>query len=297
MVYVYPQLSKNNFFVFRRCSTGLGNLLFCWARSIIFANKYNLKVISPTWFQLTFGPFIRFEKDKRSYLGLFKSHSDEIVFVEKLSVLLKAKKITEKDFFENIGFYTKSKEKYVISFTEMGDFNSIENKSSLISKYLKIITKNKHKKGLDFNFENSISIHVRKGDFLTTKQSTPDDFFIDIIAGIRKYIGGEIKVYIFTDASDKDCSKLLTSIPNSEKLSFGSSIADILALSNSNILIGSKNSTFSWWAGFIGQIPMIWPNGTKIKIKTIENSKEVIVDNFEGLPVSFKNKLNIRFKN
>ena len=296
MVYIHPKLSKNNFFFFRRCSTGLGNLLFCWARSVVFASKYNLKILSPTWFQLTLGPFIRFEKDKRSYFDLFKSHPDEIKYLSKFSILLKAKKITEGEFLKNKEFYKNSHDSYVISYTEMGDFNSIENDSKIISNYLKIITKNKHKRGLDFNFENSISIHVRKGDFLSTNQSTPDDFFINIITAIRNYIGHDIKVYIFSDATDSECANLLAGINNSERITFNSSIGDILALSQSNILIASKNSTFSWWAGFIGQMPVIWPNGTKIKIHSKKNTKEVIIENFESLPIFFKNELQLRFK-
>jgi len=292
MVYVYPKLSKNNLILFRRCSTGLGNLLFVWSNSIIFAHKHNLKVITPTWFQLTLGPFIRFEKDKRSYFGLFRSHPDEIKYFEKISILLNAKKITEIEFLKNKDFYIKSPENYVISYTEMGDINAIENDSNIISNYLKVITKEKHNRGLNFNFEESISIHVRKGDFLATNQSTSDLFFIDIIEGIRKFTNNKLKVYMFTDATDKQCDFLLKNIDNIERITFGSSIADILALSQSNILIGSKNSTFSWWAGFIGQMPMIWPNGTKIKINRKENNNEIIAENFENIPQFFKTRLS-----
>lgn len=53
--------------------SGLANCLFVYARAIIMANKYKLDIINPSWIQFNIGPYIRREKDKRHYNGLFDS--------------------------------------------------------------------------------------------------------------------------------------------------------------------------------------------------------------------------------
>lgn len=286
MIYVYPKLSKYNFIFFRRCSTGLGNLLLIWSKSIIFAKENNLKIISPTWLQLSIGPFIRFEKDKRTYFNLFRAHKEEIKFIKKYYLLLTAKKISIDDFKKDKDYYVKSDTNYIISFTELSDFSLKKKYNKFILNYLRKIVKHEHQQGLNFDFKGSITIHVRKGDFIQTNQSTPDAFFVDMVTKIRQFTDKNLKVYLFTDAKNSELVFLFKSIDNIERISFGSSIADILALSNSNILIASKNSSFSWWGGFLDQNLLIWPLGSKITTNSIGDT-EVVVNCFEELPDSF----------
>jgi hypothetical protein len=44
---------------------------------------------------------------------------------------------------------------------------------------------------------------------------------------------------------------------NTERKFYGSSIADLLALSHAGVLVTSS-STFSMWASYLGRMPAIW---------------------------------------
>ena len=91
-----------------------------------------------------------------------------------------------------------------------------------------------------------------------------------------------IPVYIFSDASDQDLRDVLQ-LENCSRAYFGSSIADMLALSRSKLLISSA-STFSMWASFLGQNTTIWFPG--------QMRQELIKDDaiFEG-EVDYDDKL------
>ena len=65
------KFSKIDLFDFRLGGPGLGNLLFPWARGVIFARKNNIPVLSPNWKTFKIGTYLRSEKDKRTYNDLF----------------------------------------------------------------------------------------------------------------------------------------------------------------------------------------------------------------------------------
>jgi hypothetical protein len=84
----------------------------------------------------------------------------------------------------------------------------------------------------------------------------PISWYVDQVKQLRQQVNRDVPVYIFSDGRNDELSELL-SLPNCQRISFGSSIADILALSKSNILIAS-GSTFSMWASYLGRMPVIW---------------------------------------
>ena len=70
--YVCAKLSQFDSIGIRLGGPGLGNMLFPWARSVVFANKYNLKRINTTWPTVKLGPILRGEFDNRFYSDLFE---------------------------------------------------------------------------------------------------------------------------------------------------------------------------------------------------------------------------------
>jgi hypothetical protein len=280
MLFAYPRLSNNSFAldlgVIRLFyGPGLGNLMFSWARAVVAARKYNMKLLYPSWFQLHIGPIIRNESDKRIYHDLFRPTDDYLTGVNKLIKLITFDKISELDFINGDYNYERNN---VVIFTGMKEGFKVNDciDKLLISDYdyvfneLNKITLNRHKNGLLFNFKDSISVHIRFGDFslppneLTLVENPrsyriPLQWYIKQINKIKSYISHDMPVYIFSDASDKELDPILSQ-PNVRRLSFGSSIADLLALSRSNILIAS-GSTFSQWASYFGRMPIIWHKG------------------------------------
>lgn len=281
-MFVFAQLSKIDLYFTRLFGSGLGNILFPWARSVVSARKYGLQLIVPTWLNLRVGSIIRKENDLRFYSDLFINANNDISGFKKIFILLSFKKIQENKL-DQFNVHDKG----VVIFTGMqGFFQPIINDYKYINTQLVQMTSPKHLLGLSYDFSNSISLHVRLGDFKEGKQTTPISWFVDIVNLVRKnFSQSKMKVYIFSDGSDHELAELLA-LENSVRLSFGSSIADLLALSKSNVLVCSKGSTFSMWASYLGRMPVIWPIGSLMNRLYSDNSQEIESDGV-SIPSTF----------
>jgi len=281
-MYVFASLGKFEFLLTRFFGGGLGNILFPWARSIVAAKKYGLQSIAPTWLNLRVGSIIRKESDLRFYSDLFVNTHNDIHGLKKIIILLFSRKVSEKELGQ--GYMHKTG---VVIFTGMeGFFQPIIHDYSFINSRLIKMTSPKHLMGLSYDFSNSISLHVRLGDFKVGKQTTPIAWFVDVVNMVRKNSRSNLKVYIFSDGSDTELAPLLA-IDDSQRLAFGSSIADLIALSRSNILVGSKGSTFSMWAAYLGRMPVIWPMGGLTQRLYPDNYFQEIESDGLSLPETF----------
>ncbi len=267
---------------------GLGNLLFPWARFILATQKYGLTPIFPTWFQIKLGPILRKETDKRFYFNLFKKNPKEIGGIRKLILLLKHSLVTE-DYL----VYLKSSippqknNIKIIVFTGLKDyFDSIIKEHTFIYDKLLKMTRNEHKKGLYFDFRKTMSVHIRLGDFKGSR-ATPIQWYINTLNKLTADVGHDWPIYIFSDGTDEELMPVMR-LPNTTRLTFGSSLADLLALSKAHLLIGSAGSTFSQWASFLGRMPVIWPSGSLTQHLYHDNTlSEIECALEEKLPESF----------
>lgn len=298
-MFVYPKLSDYDLFFFRFFGSGLGNLLFPWARAVVHAKNTKSKVIWPTWTQLKIGPIIRRETDKRMYSNLFLKTDKYIGGIKKLSLLLTCKKISENDSLNCIDDCTN----LIKIFSGMGDmFKPILKYREFIKNELLSITRKYHLKGYYYDFNGTITVHIRLGDFRETKDLNklkrgesnyriPINWYIEKIENIRDYFKSEIPVYVFSDGKDVELSPIL-SLRNSKRVFFGSSLADLWALSKSTVLIAS-NSTFSMWASYLGTMPVIW---YKNNVKTKLYNEEIECQEDHDIPIDFLEKLNTCFE-
>lgn len=235
---------------------GLGNLLFMYSRALVFAKENGCSFIWPIWKSIKVGPWLRNEKDKRFYADLFKNNSGYIDGREKRRVLRKCRTITPDEFDPNADGQIVVFDKYIFGFSVFDGYRD---------RIREELVKNLHPKNtpaLEYDFSNSVSIHLRLGDFdrgnagnlnaFTNNISTPVSWYADIVQGIRSLLGYNIKVYLFSDGGDDELKALLD-MSNVERISFGTSIADIMALSRAELLIAS-GSTFSCWARFLGGV-------------------------------------------
>jgi hypothetical protein len=175
----------------------------------------------------------------------------------------------------------------------------------MIKSELLKITKEKHKTGMYYDFSNTISIHVRLGDFTTPDSLNlltdannhrqynyriPLGWYINVVEKIRKCLDKNITVNIFSDGSNEELKPLLE-LGNCRRLSFGSSISDILALSRSRILVAS-GSTFSMWASYLGRMPVVWFRG-QLRQKLYHDNPELEIehDGSSPLPKEFVRKI------
>lgn len=265
MIYCYPVFSRLDFFYFRIGGPGLGNLLFPWARAIILSERYGFKMISPNWPQLKVGPILRFELDVRNYFNIFKNSFDNLNGLKRLIVLAINPRISE---FSLGDIQLRSGD--VVTTEGMGQmFADFLPFHALIKSKLQSIV-NSHKIDnliSDLASKNSIAVHIRFGDFkksndlssVNTRQ--PIEWYVDSILAIRRKLNNDIRVNVFSDASEVEIADVLA-LPSTFRIMGNNAIEDILLISNHKVLIAS-GSTFSMWGSFLGQIPTIWFPGKK----------------------------------
>lgn len=262
MIYCYPRLSEIDLIGFRVGGPGLGNLLFPWARALVHARTNGLGFIPPTWPQLKLGPILRCERDFRGYAGLFGRSPASVGGIRRAWLLASRRRVLE-------GLSPDAKDGDIIEFRGLeGQFEDLLSHHRMIFERLVAMTLPRHHAGLESDFRGSISVHVRLGDF---RQALPANseactvnrridlaWYVKTVCELRARLGNA-KVYVFSDGPDEELAPLLT-LRDCHRVGFGSAIADLLALSAANVLIGS-NSTFSGWASFLGQMPTVWCDG------------------------------------
>jgi hypothetical protein len=142
-----------------------------------------------------------------------------------------------------------------------------------VRRELLAIVRGEHKAGLQADFRRSLSVHVRLGDFILPNTAhdldigksgqvcyrIPIDWYVSVVRTLRRGISGDLPVHLFSDGTDRELGPLLA-LPGCRRVAFGSSIADLLALSRASLLIAS-GSTFSMWASYLGRMPVIWYKG------------------------------------
>jgi len=262
--YCYPRLSALDFLAFRLLGPGLGNLLFPWARALVLSQQHGLQRIAPTWPQLKIGTVLRREADPRHYAGLFHAADDELQGAGRLARLCLSRRVPE----ANAQWAAEGE---IVEVTGMaGMFEPLRGRQLLVRDALMQMTREEHKSGTYFDFSDSVSIHVRLGDFKAAVSDaevragqlnvrTPLAWYSHILQGIRSATGRELKVYVFSDGTDDELRPLLK-LANCQRLTFGSAVADLLALSRSRLLVAS-GSTFSMWASYLGRMPVVWHPG------------------------------------
>ena len=211
----------------------MANCLFVYAKAIIESHEKGLKLITPTWLNFSLGTYLRGQKDKRHYFGLFNS-KDEIRGIKKAFILLfERKNIIVKegieDFFSPLLGYSKLINEYFLNHISPSILSRVDS----------------------YDFNNCIAVHVRLGDF-PEKRRTPISWYKDKIISEM----GKRTFLLFSDGSDEELSELLV-LPNVRRVFFGNALADIIAMSRCTFIIGS-DSSFSAWASFLGQVPCLF---------------------------------------
>lgn len=249
MIYVYPKLTKS----------GLGNLLFDWARAEVFAEKYKLSILNPRWVRFDrIGVWLRHERYKRYYGNCFRAAG----FVTGFRRWWIEKTYPEVSEFAVQGDSVK-RGKVVFSRTVSQFFEGLIAHQQLISRRLQeIVNPDLWKRSECLG--PFIGIHIRRGDFCVSHLKTSDEWFV---AAARKAFKlpdakGVTTVRVFSDAYPADIVSITEQLSNDGYnvivMPKAPAIQDILGLSKARVLICSPHSTFSMWAVFLGQMPSVW---------------------------------------
>ncbi len=240
---------------------GFGNQLFIYFAAKYFEEKFNKRIY-----------FISGNKSKLFRAGI-KSFKNEIIlpkvvsrfliiFLAKLSKFINMKKYIY--FSKNTGYENIEKEIKSVLFIS-GYFQSyyyIENTISAqaIKKELVLELKSYQSLFEPIDFTKSIAFHIRRGDYNLPKNNffgmLSIKYYQSALSEINR-LGTFENIYLFSD------SKISTDFKNALEVKYRLKIIDTSAfeklddlatfalLTQFNTFVIS-NSTFSWWAGYLG---------------------------------------------
>jgi hypothetical protein len=279
MNYVYPKLSDHDLGFVRLGGAGLGNILFTFARAAVFAEKNGYELIWPTWPSIKLGPILRHEADKRFYHDLFRNRSGYIGGIRKLWKLKTLPHVPEQEK-ESLSLQNET----IVDFEGFeGCFDEIMTDYEQVAALIYGNLCKKNQQALHYPYGSCIGVHIRLGDFARVSvtevqqgrhdSALPVEWYARMISQIREAAGWQVKAYIFSDGTDQELAPVLA-LDGVERLTFGTSIGDIIGLAQTDFMIAS-GSSFSMWARYLGRKSCIcYPNQRKQQILTPEESEK-----------------------
>lgn len=267
---------------------GLGNKLLVWARALVFSHLNEVPLFVSNWAEVKIGPFLRNEKSKRQYWGYFVRINQPTI-LRRLEFAMS--KRMEEPPLVRVG---RSEEKLLYIFREMPAwpdyFKDLREFRSLISERFYQNISQKYLSLANHQEAPVIAVHVRRSDFRepvageaigsTCNQRTTLDYYIRTVQAIRDIQGTQLPVTVFTDGREDEIADLL-SLPGVKIATKNPDIVDLLLLSRSRYIVVSPGSTFSYWAAFVSDAPVITHSSFSTKLRS---DKEGI---FEGQVENF----------
>lgn len=248
---------------------GLGNQLFPLLKAQVFASLNNLPVIVTGGVQLKIGPYLRREKSKRNYHGYFTFQQgwfNEVMLRVKVWQMRNLSVVKEPDVrsLETIPANTKFDFREIPHWSDY--FRFLRDNRSLVQQLFWNLLNADYKKIILHKPRPMIALHVRMGDYRPLREGedfskvgtvrTPESYFIDIIHRIRRIAGKTLPVSIFSDGFKSELQALLE-LPEVNLVEGNEDIVDLLLFSRSRLLVTSAGSTFSGWAAFLSESPVI----------------------------------------
>ena len=224
---------------------GLGNKLFQIASAYSAAKRDGASyIIDPFDSILAHTPLINYKKNILSKLEFSLEPLNFDLYEEKLNFPI----IPIPSFKKNtkiIGYFSSFKyfDRQLISRLFSGD---------VISRFYTKIRYN-------YLFKNSISLHIRRGDYLT--DASMDVLSIDYYRSAIEKMGIDKTYVVFSDDINW-CKKNLQFIPKKNFVTRNKDYLDLLTMAKFKYHI-TANSTFSWWGAYLSGCPaenIISPN-------------------------------------
>lgn len=232
-------------------------------------------MVSPFWAQVTIGPILRMQRDPRWYFRCFKSASDEITGVERIAKLItdRTRLAEPKEASFAVDGIDTSAPGILIFEGHEAYFTRLNGHNDVVRESLFEITRPEHRPNPPSIGNHYIGIHVRRSDFNTPANEgefllrgglrTPISWFVKVLRCVRSIASWTVPAVVVTDGEHSGIQELLRE-PDVVWTASRSSIADLLLLSQSKLIIGSGGSTFSAWASFLAKAPIITHPGTSL---------------------------------
>ena len=256
---------------------GLGNKLIPWARSVIYAKQHGLQRISSPFAQFSLGPTLRGEKDARIYAGQFDRDPEAISGLRATFYKVRLERLAEPADLRA----PPNGASGIVDFTSLeSNFASLAGHNALIrAALLRVTRKAWHPR----DALPAIGIHVRRGDFGkgdTIGNSTfggcvqtPLGWYRDVLRGLRQSVNPGLGAFVVSDGRDHELAELLNE-PNVSRVDRGCALADLWALSQAKVILGSGGSTFTGWGSFLGGAPLAMVPGQSLEWLGFHNHRD-----------------------
>jgi hypothetical protein len=305
-----PLAKKDIPFVWARLPrAGLGNKLFVWARAYAFSALNQLPLSVSGWDHLQIGPLLRRERSLRRYGQSFRP-SPRVSLFQRLKLLTGLPQIHEPGLIS----LSHADEHAAYVFSEIPHwrdmFGTLHPFRDLIRQsFYDMLSPHLHAE-LTSAPKPLIAVHVRQGDFRPLKPGedfarvgsvrTPLDYFVDLITGIRRVCNRVIPVTIFSDGRPADLAPLLA-LESTELAQTYPDVLDLVLMSSSRLLICSAGSTFSYWAAFFADAPiLLHPDHIHAPIRPADVNQHFFEGGVDGMapdiwPELLKNNISNAF--
>jgi hypothetical protein len=246
VLYFFPQFSRLDLGLIRAPGSGLGNLLYPWARSLIYAGRTGGIQIAPTWRNLKLGPILRNEPDKRIY-GDLVHHRGPAEVWRGLRLRLTLPATSEDEFLRSPD---ESGGDRLVRVTGMRDeFAPLLPHRAEIRRALFAVARKRPEPRAPF-----VAAHVRTGDFAAPTEvyrrnsRIALDWYAAEIERVSRALA--LDTVVFTDDASGRVRAELGAIPGVRIAEPVNSLTDILSMSQARHVV-CANSTFSLWAAFL----------------------------------------------
>lgn len=288
--YLLPCLGGIETPFFRIGGPGLGNSLFPLMRCLLTADRTATPVLSPVWLNIKPGAWLRAERDKRLYYGIFESSG--ITGWRRFAALMTLPRLSEAtsliDDLRPI--------RGIINFTGMeGLFHPLIKHSVFVrNTFLSILSQSNRLHGQNKSQPPAV-IHVRLGDFGKPpggapqpgmwNQRLPMEWYLDRMEALKR-IDSNMTFVVVSDGTDAElCPLLARGCVRSSALS---AVDDLQVMMSARVMVASA-STFSMWASFMGRMPVLWhPGQMRQKLYLHDHAIEIETATGSTLPASFR---------
>jgi hypothetical protein len=245
---------------------GLGHGLLAWGRCVVWAHECDASIIAPQWLRLRIGPYIRGERDKRFYYGLFH-RGRQIGGVRRAHLLTFAERLDANSCRPSSDF-CPTRDAIVVFSNAYADnegkyFHELVGRSKIVREALLDMTRPRFHPSRAI--PSHIALHVRGGDFSSTDVEAlkkggrnvrlPIDWYVEMLRGLRKRLERVAPAIVYSDCADVELAPLL-SLPKVRRSDNLGAITDMLSIAGADVLI-SSNSGFSRWGAYLGDVPRI----------------------------------------
>lgn len=247
---------------------GLGNQLFPLMKAYLFAQINDLPIVVTGYNTVKIGPYLRGEKSKRKYNNYFQFQKNIVgEWMSKWQVNKnRFRQVVAEPVIEPVSATTSTLYEYAAIPHWSDYFAGLKDHRRLVKDIFYSVITESIKREVEKLSPPVIGVHIRMGDFrkMTSQEDfekmgavrTPEQYFVEVIQQIRALNGAELPVTVFTDGYRREFETLF-SLPGVSMAGGNKDIVDMLLLSLSKIIVTSAGSTFSYWSGFLSEVPII----------------------------------------